>query len=177
MVIPVLAHVLAVTRPWLLTTSAICLQLNLSIADTIGNQHFVPNSGALGIFPVGMVLWELSIIRSSRVSMFNYWSECKDSQDFSELSVISWVSAVEGCSLSRVSLYVVGAVVTWHCKNTENRHTSFSSKFYISYNYLITFKVGISGMAISEPWVWINWQLQSLHNFQQKFGSNCAPSA
>jgi len=71
-------------------------------------------------------------------------------------------------------VYVVGAVVNWHCKNTENHHTSFSSKFYISYNYLITFKVGISGMAISEPWVWINWQLQSLHNFQQKFGSNCS---
>ena len=30
------------------------------------------------------------------------------------------------------------------------------------------------GMAISETWVWINGQLQSLHNFQQKFGSNCS---
>jgi len=35
-------------------------------------------------------------------------------------------------------------------------------------------KVGISGMAILEPWVQINGQLQSLHNFQQKFGSNCS---
>ena len=29
-------------------------------------------------------------------------------------------------------------------------------------------------MAISEPWVRTNGQLQSLHNFQQKFGSNCS---
>ena len=31
-----------------------------------------------------------------------------------------------------------------------------------------------SCMAISEPWERINGQLQSLHNFQQKFGSNCS---
>ena len=29
-------------------------------------------------------------------------------------------------------------------------------------------------MAISEPWVRTNGQLQSLHNFQQKFRSNCS---
>ena len=29
-------------------------------------------------------------------------------------------------------------------------------------------------MPISEPWVRTNGQLQSLHNFQQKFGSNCS---
>ena len=38
------------------------IQWNLSIMDTIGDQHFVhysgcvPNSGASGIFPVGVVL-------------------------------------------------------------------------------------------------------------------------
>ena len=35
-------------------------------------------------------------------------------------------------------------------------------------------KVGCSCMAISEPWGLINGHLQSLHNFQQQFGSNCS---
>ena len=40
----------------------------------------------------------------------------------------------------------------------KERHLSFLN---------MVIKVGISCMAISEPWVWINGQLQSLHNFQQ----------
>jgi len=35
-------------------------------------------------------------------------------------------------------------------------------------------KVGISCMAISKQWVQINGRLQSQHNFQQTFGSNCS---
>ena len=31
------------------------IQWNPSIADTIGNQRGVPNSGASGVFPVGVV--------------------------------------------------------------------------------------------------------------------------
>ena len=39
--------------------------------------------------------------------LYMYWSEWKDSRDvFSELSVISLVSAVEGCPLSGVPLYL-----------------------------------------------------------------------
>ena len=47
------------------------------------------------------------------------------------------------------------------------------------YHYLSSvpshhFKVGISCMGIVKPWVQINGHLQSLHNFQQKFGWNCS---
>ena len=43
------------------TRLILCIQWNLSITDTIRKKHFVPysevpNSGASGLFPVGMVL-------------------------------------------------------------------------------------------------------------------------
>ena len=38
----------------------------------------------------------------------------------------------------------------------------FCSLYYICF---ILLKVGVSPMAISEPWAWINGQFQSLHNF------------
>ena len=63
------------------------------------------NWGHYVLFAVGMVCWtvtcglllgprKLSVIRSSRVS-----------ERQSGVLVISWVSAVEGCPLSRVPLY------------------------------------------------------------------------
>ena len=61
------------------------------------------------------------------LGVFNVLKSVEKRLGFSELSVKSWVSAVEGCSLSGVPLYI--QYLSAHAQFTFSHHLSLSCDF------------------------------------------------